>query len=170
MADYSYGNFLPRPFGVSYEVNQNVVTVLVPYEPFKGIYNNYELQRSDDGEIYRTVKDASFYSFSSSSDDPKYSVYNDSVISKASTVFYRLRGRTSFDVFGPFSDTLEVKIMHLVVNLISLLVVEPSLISNYKGSFMLLAFQCFRGMVFLKQLQLSVQILLRSTNWVLRGI
>lgn len=111
MADYSYGNFLPRPFGVSYEVNQNVVTVLVPYEPFKGIYNTYELQRSDDGEKFRTVKDASFYSFSSSPDDPKYSVYNDSVISKASTVFYRLRGRTSFDVFGPFSDTLEVKIM-----------------------------------------------------------
>jgi len=111
MADYSYGNFLPRPFGINYEVNQNIVTVLVPHDPFKGIYNTYELQRSDDGKSFKTVSDISYYSLSTATDDPKYNVYNDSVTSNVNIVYYRLRGHTSFDTFGPYSDTLEVKIM-----------------------------------------------------------
>jgi len=111
VADYAYGNFLPRPFGINYEVSQNVVTVLVPHDPFKGIYNTFELQRSDNGKSFKTVRDISYYSLSTSADDPKYNVYNDSVTSNVNIVYYRLRGRTSFDTFGPFSDTLEVKIM-----------------------------------------------------------
>ncbi|RPH33595.1 MAG: hypothetical protein EHM93_04745 [Bacteroidales bacterium] len=111
LVDFGFGNFLPRPFGINHEVVENVVTIMVPYEPFKGIYNTYQLQRSDDGKTYRTVKDKSYYSLSTTPDDPKYNIYNDSVVSQASTVFYRLRGRTPFDSYGPYSDTLEVKIM-----------------------------------------------------------
>jgi len=111
MVDFSYGNFLPRPFGINYEVSENLVTVLVPFEPFKGVYNSFELQRSDDGKVYKTVKGNSYYSLSTSPDDPKYNIYNDSVASQATTLYYRLRGRTSFDSYGPYSDTLSVKIM-----------------------------------------------------------
>jgi len=114
LVDFSYGNFLPRPFGINYEVSENLVTVLVPFEPFKGVYNSFELQRSDDGKVYKTVKGKSYYSLSTSPDDPKYNIYNDSVASQATTLYYRLRGRTSFDSYGPYSDTLSVKIMPLL--------------------------------------------------------
>lgn len=111
LVDFGFGNFLPRPFGVNYQVNENAVTIMVPYEPFKGVYSTYELQRSDDGRSYHTVKDKSFYSLFTTPDDPKYNIYTDSVVSKASTVYYRLRGRTPFDAYGPYSDSLSVKIM-----------------------------------------------------------
>ncbi|NOU17147.1 MAG: hypothetical protein HOO91_06265 [Bacteroidales bacterium] len=111
LVDFKYGNFLPRPFGLNYQVVENNVTIMVPYEPFKGIYSSFELQRSDDGKIYHTIKDKSFYSLSTTPDDPKYNIYSDTVVSQASTVYYRLRGRTPFDTFGSYSDTLSVKIM-----------------------------------------------------------
>ena len=84
---------------------------MVPFEPFKGVYNSFELQRSDDGKTYKTIKDKSYYSLSTTPDDPKYNIYNDSVAAQAAIVYYRLRGRTSFDSYGPYSDTLEVKVM-----------------------------------------------------------
>lgn len=111
MVDFSYGNFLPRPFGINHSVSENNVTIMVPYEPFKGIYNSFELERSDDGVKYHTVKDRSYYSLSTTPDDPKYNIFTDSVVSQAATVYYRLKGRTSFDSYGPYSDTLSVKIM-----------------------------------------------------------
>ncbi|MHC1702728.1 MAG: hypothetical protein AB9846_02360 [Tenuifilaceae bacterium] len=110
VVDFDFGNFLPRPFGATSQVINNSVTIMVPYEPFKGIYNSFDLQRSYDGMSFQTIKDKSYYSLSTTPDDPKYNIYNDSVGSQSSTIYYRLRGRTPFDTFGPFSDTLSVKI------------------------------------------------------------
>lgn len=111
LVDFGLGNYIPRPFGVNYEVTENRVTLMVPYAPFKGIYNTYELQRSDDGRTFYTVKDKSFYSLSTTPESPEYYIYTDSVVSQLSTVYYRVRGRTPFDAYGPYSDTLSVKIM-----------------------------------------------------------
>lgn len=111
VVDFKAGNFLPRPFGINHQVIQSMVTIMVPYATFKGIYTNFELQKSEDNKNFHTVKDKSFYSMSTTSDDPEFSIYTDSVRYQASTVYYRLRGKTPFDAYGPFSDTISIKIM-----------------------------------------------------------
>lgn len=109
--DFKTGNFTPRPFSVSYNVNGSQISILIPYEPFKGIYNNFEIERSTDQVNFRTISGKNYYSMSTTEDDPKYNIYTDSVKQEVTTFYYRLRGRTPFDTYGPYSDTIEVKIM-----------------------------------------------------------
>jgi hypothetical protein len=111
VVDFVYGNFTPRPFGFSSQVKDNIITVLVPFQPFKGVYKNFDVQRSEDGMRFLPIISKSHYSMSTSQDDPQYYVYVDSVSLKSKAIFYRIRGRTPFDTYGPFSDTLSVKIM-----------------------------------------------------------
>jgi len=108
--DFKAGNFTPRPFGISHYVNNGQVTVTFPYEPFKGLYTNFELERSSDRINFKTVVGKDYYSVSTD-DDQQYYIYNDSVKQEVATYYYRLRGRTPFDTYGPYSDTMEVKIM-----------------------------------------------------------
>ncbi|BDX37780.1 hypothetical protein CYCD_11350 [Tenuifilaceae bacterium CYCD] len=109
--DFKTGNFTPRPFGVSYNVNGSQISILIPYEPFKGIYNNFEIERSTDQANFRTITGKNYYSMSTAEDDPKYNIYTDSIKQEVTTFYYRLRGKTPFDTYGPYSDTIEVKIM-----------------------------------------------------------
>lgn len=111
LIDFSFGNILPRPFGVTHQVNGNVVTVTMPYDPFRGIYTNFELERSDDGKNFTTVVGRDYYSMTTAEDDVQSYIANDSVKLEASTYYYRLKGRTPFDTYGPYSDTMEVKVM-----------------------------------------------------------
>lgn len=111
LIDFSFGNLLPRPFGVTHQVNGSVVTVTMPYEPFRGIYTNFELERSADGKNFTTVIGKDYYSMTTAEDDLQSYIANDSVKLEASTYYYRLKGRTPFDTYGPYSDTIEVKVM-----------------------------------------------------------
>ena len=111
LIDFSFGNLLPRPFGVTHQVNGSVVTVTMPYEPFRGIYTNFELERSADGTNFIMVLGKDYYSMTTAEDDVQNYIANDSVKLLASTYFYRLKGRTPFDTCGPYSDTIEVKVM-----------------------------------------------------------
>lgn len=108
--DFKAGNFTPRPFGISHYVSKGQVTITFPYEPFKGLYTNFELERSTDRINFKTVVGKDYYSVSTD-DDQQYYIYNDSVKQEVATYYYRLRGRTPFDTYGPYSDTMEVKIM-----------------------------------------------------------
>jgi len=108
--DFKAGNFTPRPFGISHYVSNGQVTITFPYEPFKGLYTNFELERSIDRFSFKTVVGKNYYSVSTD-DDQQYYIYNDSVKQEVATYYYRLRGRTPFDTYGPYSDTMEVKIM-----------------------------------------------------------
>ncbi|HBI80905.1 MAG TPA: hypothetical protein DDY04_02920 [Bacteroidales bacterium] len=108
--DFKAGNFTPRPFGISHYVSKGQVTITFPYEPFKGLYTNFELERSSDRINFKTVVGKNYYSVSTT-DDQQYYIYNDSVKQEVATYYYRLRGRTPFDTYGPYSDTMEVKIM-----------------------------------------------------------
>lgn len=109
--DFGYGNFTPRPFGVNPQINENVVTIAVPFQPFKGIYNTFEVQRSFDCKTFKPICSKSTYSLSTTFDDPQYHFYNDTINQKAINVYYRIRGRTPFDTYGPYSDTISVKVM-----------------------------------------------------------
>lgn len=111
LVDFSFGNLLPRPFGVTHQVNGSVVTVTMPYEPFRGIYTNFELERSADGKNFITVLGKDYYSMTTAEEDVQSYIANDSVKLQASTYYYRLKGRTPFDTYGPYSDTVEVKVM-----------------------------------------------------------
>lgn len=112
--DLKSENFIPRPFGISYQVAKGQVTILVPYEPFKGIYSNFELERSTDSINYTTVVGKNFYSVSTTEDDPKYHVYTDSLKYETPKYYYRIRGRTHFDTFGPYSEIIMVNIMPII--------------------------------------------------------
>lgn len=111
VVDFEFGNYLPRLFGITHKETENAVTIMVPYQPFKGIYNTFELQRSTDFKKFSTIKDNSYYSLATTPDDPQYNIYNDTLSNQTSTVYYRLRGRTPFDTYGPYSDTISVSIM-----------------------------------------------------------
>ncbi len=111
LIDFSFGNLLPRPFGVTHQVNGSVVTVTMPYEPFRGIYTNFELERSADGKNFTTVVGKDYYSMTTVEEDAQSYIANDSVKLEASTYYYRLKGRTPFDTYGPYSDTVEVNVM-----------------------------------------------------------
>jgi len=109
LIDFKLGNILPRPFGISFRIDKNQVTLHVPYDPFRGIYNNFEVDRSTDGVNFKTIVGSSYYTMSTTDNQPQIYVYNDSISDKATSHFYRVRGKTSFDKFGPYSDTIEIK-------------------------------------------------------------
>lgn len=111
LVDFAFGNLLPRPFGFTHQVNGSVITVTMPYEPFRGIYTNFELERSADGKNFTTVMGKDYYSMTTVEEDVQSYIANDSVKLQASTYYYRLKGRTPFDTYGSYSDTMEVKTM-----------------------------------------------------------
>ncbi|MBP7169597.1 MAG: hypothetical protein WBJ36_09505 [Tenuifilum sp.] len=111
LVDFSFGNLLPRPFGITHQLNGCAVTFSMPYEPFRGIYTNFELERSTDGNNFFTVVGKNYYSMSTTDDDAQSYIVSDSVKLEASTYYYRIRGRTPFDTFGPYSDIIEVNVM-----------------------------------------------------------
>jgi len=111
LVDFSFGNILPRPFGVTYQLIGKEVIFSMPYEPFRGIYTNFELERSADGKNFVTVVGKNYYSMSTADDDVQSYIVRDSVKIEVSAYYYRIRGRTPFDTYGPYSDIIEVKVM-----------------------------------------------------------
>jgi hypothetical protein len=111
LVDFYFGNLLPRPFGITHQLNGGAVTFSMPYEPFRGIYTNFELERSADGKNFVTVVGKNYYSMSTADDDVQTYIVSDSVKLEASNYYYRIRGRTPFDTFGPYSDIIEVNVM-----------------------------------------------------------
>lgn len=111
LVDFRQGNFLPRPFGFTIDEHDGRVSILMPYDPFQGIYSTFELQRSDYGGEFKSVTGKGYYSLSTTDDASRYFTFVDSVPRQAASYRYRIRGITPFETLSPFSDTLEVNVM-----------------------------------------------------------
>lgn len=111
LVDFRQGNFLPRPFGFTIDERDGRISILMPYDPFRGIYSTFELQRSDNGGEFKSVTGKGYYSLSTTDDASRYFTFVDSVPRQAASYRYRIRGITPFETLSPFSDTLEVNVM-----------------------------------------------------------
>lgn len=108
--DSKSGNFLPHPFGITSQVYKNIIFIRVPFEPIKGYYSNFDLEKSLDNKSFATISGSNYYSVSTTNDDPYYYVFTDTIRQGFSNIYYRVKGKTLFDIYGPYSDTLRVEI------------------------------------------------------------
>lgn len=110
LVDPAFGNMLPRPFGINYSLSGSTVSLSLPYDPFRGIYSNFELERSTDGKHFTPVSGKAYRYMTTVEEDVANFWVNDTVPQVASTIYYRLRGITPFDTYGPYSETITVRV------------------------------------------------------------
>jgi uncharacterized protein len=98
---------LPRPYELHGDFEEKMVTLTWNRELFEQIYSNYEVQRSDNGKEFFSIDDLPFINTAPmDKPNPRLMYRMDSLPENNLTYYYRIRGRTPFDEWGPWSDTI----------------------------------------------------------------
>ena len=98
---------LPRPYELHGDFEEKMVTLTWNRELFEQIYSNYEVQRSDNSKDFFTIDDLPFINTAPMDKPyPRLMYRMDSLPENNLTYYYRIRGRTPFDEWGPWSDTI----------------------------------------------------------------
>ncbi|MDF1546368.1 MAG: hypothetical protein P1P88_01010, partial [Bacteroidales bacterium] len=103
-ADYAE---LPRPLDFYGDFSEKNVTLSWNRELFEQIYSNYEVERSENGKDFYPLGDLPFINTAPDNNlNPRLMYRVDSLPDKNKTYSYRIKGRTIFEEWGPWSDTV----------------------------------------------------------------
>ena len=75
----------------------------------EGFYTTYVIERSQDSITWGQCNDAPFMNVITTEFEDQKATYKDSVPSKDLEYFYRVKGKTPFGYFGPYSDVVKIK-------------------------------------------------------------
>lgn len=72
-------------------------------------YSSYEIERSIDGTNFTKIHDDPYVYFTSTPEEPIHAFYQDELDDNETVYYYRVRGKSEFGNFGPYSQVLEGK-------------------------------------------------------------
>jgi hypothetical protein len=103
----SDNNQLPKPFDFAGDFSNQTVTLTWNRELFERTYISYIVERSDNGKDFISLGDLPFINTSpQNKPNPELMFRIDSLPDTDKVYYYRLRGKTLFEEFGPWSDTI----------------------------------------------------------------
>lgn len=120
---------LPHPFDFNAYIHQDQVNLTWNRELFEKVYSSYQLERSENGTDFYAMDNLPFINTSPEKNKfPELMYRVDSLPANNSSWYYRVRGRTIFEEYGPWSDTLEVKSAQPLI--VSPVIEETEVIEN----------------------------------------
>lgn len=98
---------LPKVLEVQADFEDKRVTVSWNKQRFEQFYVSYQVERSEDGVTFETLHEKPFINPNRSPRGEQYAYYVDTFEVNNKPYFYRVKGRTPFEEYGPPSDLVQ---------------------------------------------------------------
>jgi fibronectin type 3 domain-containing protein len=98
---------MPKVQEVEADFGHRMATISWNKELFKQFYVSYRVERSEDGQLWQSLRDIPFVTLERPGVQTDYMFMIDTLPMNNKPYFYRVSGRTVFDDFGPPSDPVQ---------------------------------------------------------------
>jgi len=107
MASLDDWEALPAPLGFIGIFQDKTVTLAWEYLQLRDFYTTYYIERSEDGKNFQPLSNLPVMNMNDKTDKPASGMlYVDSLMQNDKTYSYRLRGKTIFGEYGPYSNVV----------------------------------------------------------------